>query len=278
MSNGLGDGEIEDVVSSVRRLVSPAFDRRPISRDLGKDKLLLTPALRVGAEPAAPTLPPLVLSVLAIEPAPVAAEPIAAAPLDPVTEGLAGGQPTDGEWEDALWTAPEHGLAELALGTEEAEVLEAAPAEPAAAKAITVDPAPVETAPEIIPEAPFTAVEDDEPYLDPSLDPPEAIVLGAADPSIRPEQRFTQPAEVLPFPQPGSDMGRGRGGGSDGGAQLLDVEGNSVTVLDEDDLAEMVRSLIRLELQGDLGERITQNVRKLVRAEINRALAARSLD
>jgi hypothetical protein len=31
-------------------------------------------------------------------------------------------------------------------------------------------------------------------------------------------------------------------------------------------------------LQGELGERITRNVRKLVRAEINRALMARDLD
>jgi hypothetical protein len=36
--------------------------------------------------------------------------------------------------------------------------------------------------------------------------------------------------------------------------------------------------MIREELQGALGERITRNVRKLVRAEINRALIARDLD
>ena len=36
--------------------------------------------------------------------------------------------------------------------------------------------------------------------------------------------------------------------------------------------------LIREELSGTLGERITRNVRKLVRAEINRALTARDFD
>ena len=44
--------------------------------------------------------------------------------------------------------------------------------------------------------------------------------------------------------------------------------------LNEDILREIVRDMIREELQGTLGERITRNVRKLVRAEINRALVA----
>ena len=44
--------------------------------------------------------------------------------------------------------------------------------------------------------------------------------------------------------------------------------------LNEDILREIVRDMIREELQGTLGERITRNVRKLVRAEVNRALAA----
>ena len=47
--------------------------------------------------------------------------------------------------------------------------------------------------------------------------------------------------------------------------------------LDILDLPENVRDLIREELQGGLGERITRNVRKLVRAEIARALAAQDL-
>ena len=46
----------------------------------------------------------------------------------------------------------------------------------------------------------------------------------------------------------------------------------------EDVLREIVRDMIREELQGPLGERITRNVRKLVRAEINRALASRDFD
>jgi hypothetical protein len=50
------------------------------------------------------------------------------------------------------------------------------------------------------------------------------------------------------------------------------------TVLDEEALRDMVSEIVRQELQGPLGERITRNVRKLVRREIYRALAANELD
>ncbi|MFD1341438.1 hypothetical protein [Litorisediminicola beolgyonensis] len=44
-------------------------------------------------------------------------------------------------------------------------------------------------------------------------------------------------------------------------------------LIDEDMLREMVSDIVRQELQGSLGERITRNVRKLVRREIQRALS-----
>lgn len=47
---------------------------------------------------------------------------------------------------------------------------------------------------------------------------------------------------------------------------------------DEAALRDLIRDLIREELQGSLGERITRNVRKLVRAEIARAMSMRDLD
>ena len=49
-------------------------------------------------------------------------------------------------------------------------------------------------------------------------------------------------------------------------------------VLDEEMLRELVGEIVRQELQGPLGERITRNVRKLVRREINRALTARNFN
>ena len=58
-------------------------------------------------------------------------------------------------------------------------------------------------------------------------------------------------------------------------ATLADEE---ETLIDEDVLRDLVAEIVRQELQGALGERITRNVRKLVRREIHRALAAHNLD
>ena len=49
-------------------------------------------------------------------------------------------------------------------------------------------------------------------------------------------------------------------------------------VLDEETLRAIVSEIVRSELQGALGERITRNVRKLVRREIHRALTAQELE
>lgn len=49
-------------------------------------------------------------------------------------------------------------------------------------------------------------------------------------------------------------------------------------MIDEDALRDIVRQIIREELSGALGERITRNVRKLVRVEVNRAMTASALE
>lgn len=55
-------------------------------------------------------------------------------------------------------------------------------------------------------------------------------------------------------------------------------ERDDAPVIDEEILRDMVVDIVRSELQGALGERVTRNVRKLVRREIQRALAAHNLD
>ncbi len=65
-----------------------------------------------------------------------------------------------------------------------------------------------------------------------------------------------------------------RTGGEDDGFDMF----ASDTVLDENALRELVGQLVREELQGVLGERITRNVRRLVRREIQRALAVNELE
>ena len=59
----------------------------------------------------------------------------------------------------------------------------------------------------------------------------------------------------------------GRPDGSAGGSP-------EETLLDEDALRELVVEIVRQELQGALDERITRNVRKLVRREIYRVISS----
>ncbi|KIN63893.1 Glycerol-3-phosphate dehydrogenase [Sulfitobacter noctilucicola] len=54
--------------------------------------------------------------------------------------------------------------------------------------------------------------------------------------------------------------------------------GEEEQLLDEDALRDLISDIVRAELQGALGERITRNVRKLVRREIHRALTAQDLE
>ncbi|KKK89589.1 hypothetical protein LCGC14_2731560, partial [marine sediment metagenome] len=49
-------------------------------------------------------------------------------------------------------------------------------------------------------------------------------------------------------------------------------------ILDEEALRDLVSEIVRQELQGALGERITRNVRKLVRREIMRAISIRDFE
>ncbi|MCX7566513.1 hypothetical protein OS189_09190 [Sulfitobacter sp. F26169L] len=56
------------------------------------------------------------------------------------------------------------------------------------------------------------------------------------------------------------------------------VTGADDQLMDEAALRDLVGEIVRAELQGALGERITRNVRKLVRREIHRALTAHEME
>jgi hypothetical protein len=251
MSGPQGTNEIEDFVSSVRRLVSVEARSRPTTRELAQERLVLTPALRIVPE-TVETVAPLVLSVPAMdeEPAQVDPPPVPDAVQDPVQSAAA--QTYDAEWEEEIWAEPGQPLSELALGAEEAEVIaESAPDLPGDEAPSVADAAKD--------SSPWAEVGED--WLDDDLPPP---IAKAGPPSD------AKPAEAAPGRQDvlrltAEDM-------------LTDSEGNPLTVLDEAALQQIIRQLIREELKGVLGERITQSVRKLVRAEINRALAAHALD
>jgi hypothetical protein len=248
MSGPVSVDEIEDFVSSVRRLVSADARDRPVSRDLGQDRLVLTPAQRV-----APGVDPLVLTTRVKD-----EDPVVPAPSVVPDARLANDiEVVEAEWEEELWAEPDPPLAELALGAEEAEVV--------------TDVAPDLTGPEPSPPppdkveggSPWAEVGDD--WLDEDL---ELLAPGQAPPLAETpvdEAAGAQAKRPDVLKLSADDM-------------LTDGEGNPLTVLDEAALQQIIRQLIRDELKGVLGERITQSVRKLVRAEINRALAAHALD
>jgi hypothetical protein len=245
-----------------------------MTRDLGPDRLLLTPSLRVVAENAAPSVEPLILSNRsAEEPQAAEAEPEAEDRLHLV----------EAEWEDELWAAPEAPLAELALGAEEAEVVAieavADTAWPEADEGL-VDwserPAPewVEDAP-ILPEAGAEVARPGEP----------AAVADATEAAFVAPGLAMDAALSAEVPAPASvTEGAAMAADDEDDIDVAEVlaaavaEDESFHFMNEAELHDLVRTLVRQELQGSLGERITRNVRKLVRAEVNRALAAQALD
>ena len=99
----------------------------------------------------------------------------------------------------------------------------------------------------------FSSPPDDVPQTPPEASPrPE----GKSENGL--EATLTQLEEALSVTPPGKDSA-------------------NETLIDEDALAEIVAGLVRQELQGELGERITRNIRKLVRAEVARELQTRNL-
>ncbi|UWQ03777.1 hypothetical protein [Aliiroseovarius crassostreae] len=61
-------------------------------------------------------------------------------------------------------------------------------------------------------------------------------------------------------------------------ATLFAEDQAETDLIDEDMLRDLVMRLVREELQGAVGEKITRNVRRLVRREVERALTLRSLE
>lgn len=328
MAGPLSSEEIEDVVSSVRRLVSNEQRPRNLSRDLNSERLLLTPAHRV--MPDRSPLAPLMLdasllearlsdaAVTSLDASPAAAVPVdnlAAAledadtvtlvvvPDDPevsLDDDLLPADPEpladpelaadvaeatlaepEAEWEDELWTEPATiSLGEVALAAEEAEVLTGPAVEDEMPDGEEMDDQ-VETWAQSDRDGdddapiPFVPLRRRAEHLAARLAAGEVVETiraeAAADvvaePDAAPDTDLPIAAEADPDPATAHLA-----------TEFVDADGMQLDVLDEQALQDIVRQTLRAELQGELGERITRNVRKLVRAEINRALLARDLD
>lgn len=325
MSEPLSSHEIEDVLSSIRRLVSedlrPAAARVPAAAAPAAPvapaggKLLLTPSLRVVAEAPAPVVDAAADAAGAM-PVPDQAMP-AWDEYDDESQGA--DAPWHGEagefslGRDEIIAEEPAGWADAPVGEDfappaaEAPFVEAPEAdaeaefwsirsrmaeteEEADAASLPADPAPVrghwtaETVP--VPESDWMQVEVEEwPEEEPVpfvahrraglTDEPLARAWAErAEAEVRAQLRGTVPPEPPRMDPPQGAGGGGQGGGG-GGGSIFDAE---EPMIDEEMLRDIVREIIREELAGTLGERITRNVRKLVRVEINRALTAREFE
>ncbi len=249
MSEAMSSVEIEDVLSSIRRLVSEDLRPGPKKNAAVKtdEKLLLTPALRVVddvvATPAAPTATPLPRLHLGAEPVieELAATLERAVEAQDVEWESEVGDPipqvADMEWSENGWVV----MAPTVAPAMTPDLVENATVQKTTTPAWAQDDADLDG------EAP---AEDERPIAE-----PDAYWADQAEAEAVAELR-EKTSDDLSATQSALDEMR----------------------FDEQVLRDLVRDLIRDELQGGLGERITRNVRKLVRAEIARALAAQDMD
>ncbi|ARO13557.1 Glycerol-3-phosphate dehydrogenase [Ketogulonicigenium robustum] len=93
-------------------------------------------------------------------------------------------------------------------------------------------------------------------------------------PSLRVDAPVDAPVNV-PFHGRAPQFGAGEDAAADRPAHQAPV---APTLPDDAALRQLVAEVLRAELQGELGERITRNVRKLVHREVLRANGGRDLD
>lgn len=268
MSEALNSTGNEDVLSSIRRLVSD--DLRPLGSagraPVDGDKLLLTPALRVvsNASPMIAAQPPLD-AVLAHVSAGVNQQPddweSETGDLGPDAEGA----PMAEDVEEAEWEAHQ-----VEAYAEPVFILKTA-AERAEAGAET-------SAGGASPTNEFGAASDAEALPGwAQSDGAEEAETPATHPwvagTLEPDQAWADEAEAAVLQELAAPQVPGRS------AEALEPEeGDDLALpIDEAMLREIVRDVLREELQGRMGERITRNIRKLVRAEIVRVMASEEL-
>lgn len=355
MSDPMKQMEIEDVLSSIRRLVADESAHRdhaaasapaPADSPDSPDKLLLTPALRVSGEDV--VMPPAADSA--------DGTPLSAAPQDRwanasledrIAELEAAVAGTGDEWEPDGSETPRS--PEIRFEDFESVPQAVAPVAPADMMQSDAPDAPVvqeqvfdggqddviemdqmpqmDIAPEPVYETPpmggalhdeatgVTQPPFDAPQADSAPEPlfqaPPMTTFGPMDGATEPlaEAPMSMPADEAPHwsdapaaqdaasMEDAPDMDRAAMAQEasmhdapedepmlepeiDDDADdvhLFDGEDDE-DVLDEEMLRQLISDIVREELQGALGERITRNVRKLVRREINRALASRDFD
>lgn len=317
MSDPVANVDIEDVLSSIRRLVSNGSEKDGERRDApgDDDRLVLTPSQRVdGAARGGPDaetrdVPPAAAGITEAHP------PEAGPPPDPEADitgddmseaALSGDTPSAGarsvaDAEPGAVSADDEAghddaaAAAMVYGTDRSG---GAPSGTAAGSAAedgiggtdasagdTEDPALAGIA------AMFARHDSGAPATwEPDGDDEDAFGHGAAEaPALDwrdvDDTEEGPKAEIFGTDHPGEtgahaqehaefdDRDAAAQAGEDSAFAIHDE-----AVLDEEALRDLVAEIVREELMGTLGERITRNVRKLVRREIHRALNSQDFD
>lgn len=304
MSESVTNVEVEDVLSSIRRLVSD--EKRPsvaVISEPSNDRLVLTPALRVaGSDEIADNETDNVPAIQAWSDFGASPDHKDALPDSEMTDDI----PKLDDDEDMLLDPQteadvdthddnndeqnDHQNQEVTAEVEPEpfvldSVVETSEPEPEIVEDVAADEIPVAELLEDQSEAAFFAKSsatlgskiaaletvigktddqwepDDTGDSDYSGTEAPAMIWDDADPMETVDDDAVPVADTVADFEP-----------QDGFSQSVD------DILDEEALRDIVSDIVREELQGALGERITRNVRKLVRREIHRALAAQDLE
>ena len=276
--------EIEDVLASIRRLVSedlrpptPAQRSVAFDSDNGLGKLVLTPALRVHDPATAPMV--LGKSDLAVveTPSPSLGHVVSQLGARVDEDDWEAEAPfTDTDWSEGNSTEPDDAPRQAPL----AEVVPFVLAHERRLQAAWRDGAWAEPRKDATDPVPESAAEEAGEVAEAPV--PSTPVVEEAQPTAAP----LDAAEVQPEAEVSSLDAAEEELAADVEEHLTARAMNEVPRVfapgdaddfDEEALREVVRDIIRDELQGALGERITRAVRKLVRTEIQRMLISRDV-
>jgi len=259
MSDPVTNVEIEDVLASIRRLVSE--DSRPeiAAKDV-PGKLVLTPALRISDAPGGAESKASAAAATA-EAAPAMAVDSPYIPDDNYAEDTEEPQPLESADLEARFAdmVEEEDVAADVVAAPVEPAFDAAPMRSVRIKPEPTQPEPVEWEDAVAEEPASAHTSADVGY--------DAYEIDAAE-----EEDEAEFVEAPAYDAAGAE--------AEDDADLDDLSefgGEEEGILDEETLRELVTDIVRQELQGALGERITRNVRKLVRREIHRALTSHDL-
>ncbi|MGI9368062.1 MAG: hypothetical protein ACR2O2_04410 [Ruegeria sp.] len=290
MSDRVASAEIEDVLSSIKRLVGEEgrklSDLVPRSVERKPGRLVLTDALRVAEpamvadEPDRPTPVQVADQTSYVEPELTPEPQSSSGNSAPMRLHLSHKVPDDNLVSSTSALSENAEVSNSSVQNEDLVLDEDVPeqlADSLSSKIEALEAAIAHTEDQWEPDG-----ESDDAYSGTRMRAMEwgagAALADSKTAAVDDESAATEPAAVESSDGPDSPAVFIRDRSAD--AEQPDQEGGfveSLGALDDEQLRALVSEIVHEELQGELGERITRNVRKMVRREIYRALAAQGL-